>query len=124
MKAFPKVQFIVTTHSPFIISSVKDSKIYALKYNDSNKIQSYELDLETNAISAMEVLREVLGVPVTLPVWIEERIKNIIEKYRDIELNAETYLNLKNELRDVGLGDQMPQALGLLQEGRKNEETK
>lgn len=124
LKAFPKVQFIVTTHSPFIISSVKDSKIYALKYTDSNKIQSYELDLETKAISAMEVLREVLGVPVTLPVWIEERIENIIKKYRDIELNAQTYLNLKNELQDVGLGDQMPQALGLLQEGRKNEETK
>lgn len=37
VKAFPSAQFIVTTHSPFVVNSVIDSSVYALKYNDRKK---------------------------------------------------------------------------------------
>lgn len=32
VKAFPKAQFIVVTHSPFIVSSIRESNVYALKH--------------------------------------------------------------------------------------------
>ncbi|MEG8241505.1 ATP-binding protein [Acinetobacter baumannii] len=36
VKAFPKAQFIVVTHSPFIVSSIRESNVYALKHEKNN----------------------------------------------------------------------------------------
>ena len=83
LSAFPKVQFIVATHSPFIVSSVKDSAVYVLGYSPSdkvdetginNRVSSLKLDKSNKAGTASEILRDVLGVPVTLPEWAEEII--------------------------------------------------
>lgn len=117
LEAFPTVQFIVTTHSPFIISSVIESTVYAFKYNENNKVDSHKLDFEYKAANAMEILRDVLGVPVTLPIWVEDKLNNVIKKYRSVELTPELYLSLKNDLKEVGLNEHMPQAIGLLQGG-------
>lgn len=117
LNAFPKVQFIVTTHSPFVISSVIESTVYAFKYNENNKVDSHKLDFEYKTANAMEILRDVLGVPVTLPIWVEDQLGSIIEKYRGVELTPESYLRLKDNLKDLGLDEHMPQALSLLQGG-------
>ncbi|BBQ32395.1 AAA family ATPase [Aeromonas caviae] len=48
-KAFPKVQFIVSTHSPFVVSSVDDAVIYdlsRLEQVDDLSMYSYEAVLE------------------------------------------------------------------------------
>ena len=48
-RAFPKVQFIVTTHSPFVVSSVDDAVIYdlsKLKQVEDLSMYSYEAILE------------------------------------------------------------------------------
>lgn len=48
-KAFPKVQFIVTTHSPFVVSSVSDAVIYdltKLTQVEDLSMYSYEAVLE------------------------------------------------------------------------------
>lgn len=48
-KAFPKVQFIVTTHSPFVVSSVDDAVIYdlsKLEQVEDLSMYSYEAVLE------------------------------------------------------------------------------
>ena len=34
-KAFPCVQFIVTTHAPLVIGSIKDAKIFSVKENEA-----------------------------------------------------------------------------------------
>lgn len=117
IKAFPTAQFIVTTHSPFVVNSVSDSSVYALKFNDNNKVDSYKLDFYDKASNALGILRDILGVPVTLPVWMEEQLNNIINRYRNIDLTAETYMNLKRDLNELGLDEHMPQAIGLLQGG-------
>ncbi|TXD96777.1 AAA family ATPase [Psychrobacter frigidicola] len=47
--AFPKVQFIVTTHSPFVVSSIKDAVIYdlsKLEQVEDLSMYSYEAVLE------------------------------------------------------------------------------
>lgn len=41
--AFPQVQFIVATHSPFMVSSMKDSAVYVLRYQDA------ELEIEESS---------------------------------------------------------------------------
>ena len=76
ISAFPNAQFIIATHSPFIVSSVKDSSVYVLGYNASAessdsgvkaRVSSLKLDRANKAGTASEILRDVLGVPVTLP---------------------------------------------------------
>jgi hypothetical protein len=67
LMAFPQAQFIVSTHNPFIISSVLDSNVYVLDFNQNSKVESKILDFINKAGSANEILREVLGLPFTIP---------------------------------------------------------
>lgn len=121
LDAFPNAQFVLATHSPFVVSSVKDSNVYAFKYNENNQVFAEKLDFENKAGNATEVLREVLGVPVTLPVWVEEKIENVLEDFRGSELTAQSYKKLKEELKKFDLEDYLPQALGSLSKETKND---
>jgi len=119
--AFPRAQFIVATHSPFIVSSVKDSFVYALKYSDSQpvetddftdkKVSSLKLDLNRKAASAGEILRDVLGVPVTLPEWAEEDLRGIANEFSGQEVSEEMLNRLRERLTLSGLSEYFPDAL-------------
>ena len=79
MNAFPQAQFIVVTHSPFVISSIRDSEVYVLNYfetdgrefeeddqvssslADQRRISSQKLDIINKAGTATQILREALG---------------------------------------------------------------
>lgn len=82
LRAFPQAQFIVATHSPFVVSSVKDSNVYVLAYREGedvesqrrSNISSIKLDTANKAGSAAEILRDVLGVRVTIQEWVEENL--------------------------------------------------
>ena len=56
-KAFPKIQFIITTHSPFVIQSVNDSVIY-----DLSKMECLE---DLSMYSYESILKGLLGVDST-----------------------------------------------------------
>ncbi|HHX8585406.1 TPA: AAA family ATPase [Vibrio diabolicus] len=56
-KAFPKIQFIVTTHSPFVVQSVNDSIIY-----DLSKLELLE---DLSMYSYESILKGLLGVEST-----------------------------------------------------------
>lgn len=63
VKAFPNVQFIVTTHSPFVVSSVDDAVIYDLskrEHVDDLSMYSYESVLEGlfNVLPISEILKD------------------------------------------------------------------
>lgn len=126
INAFPQAQFIVATHSPFIVSSVRDSNVYVLGYEESaqfeqtgvrRRIRSYELTHATRAGTAAEILRDVLGVPVTLPIWAEHDLRAITEKFNIGTLTAEAIANLRRQLEDAGLAEYYPEALKMLAEG-------
>lgn len=68
----------MATHNPFIISSVPDSNVYVLDYNLENKVNSKYLDFVNRAGTANEILRDVLGLPFTMPIWAEQRVDAII----------------------------------------------
>ncbi|WP_245990856.1 AAA family ATPase [Hymenobacter rubripertinctus] len=109
--AFPNVQFIVSTHSPLIIGSVKDSNVYALRYNDSKRIFSQKLDLLEKARTANEILDEVLGVPFTMPIWVEKELNDIVDKYIQSDIDENSFINMRRELKEVGLEEFMPMAM-------------
>jgi hypothetical protein len=109
--AFPSAQFIVTTHSPLVVGSDRNSKVYVLKFGNGNKVSSYELgDFEKSGTSN-EILREVLGVPSTMPIWAADELENIVEEYSDKEINEESVSEMTKELKDKGIENQLSQAL-------------
>ncbi|MBP3140232.1 AAA family ATPase [Aliivibrio fischeri] len=63
VKSFPNIQFIVSTHSPFVVSSVSDAVIYdlsRLEQVDDLSLYSYESVLEGlfNVLPISEVLKD------------------------------------------------------------------
>jgi len=111
LNAFPNAKFIVSTHSPLIVGSVKESTTYALKYNDNNKIESHKLDFQEQIKTASEILDEVLGVSFTMPIWVEEQLTSIIDKYTQKAMSQEDFSNLRTELIALGLEKLVPQAI-------------
>ncbi|RKS17099.1 putative ATP-binding protein involved in virulence [Pseudomonas sp. WPR_5_2] len=64
-KSFPKIQFIVSTHSPFVVSSVRDAVIYdlsTLEQVEDLSMYSYESILSGlfNTAPVSEVIKEMI----------------------------------------------------------------
>ncbi|MCG9546286.1 AAA family ATPase [Vibrio sp. Isolate33] len=115
-EAFPNAQFIIATHSPFIIGSSKKSKVYALTYNENKRVFSRKLDMVDKSGNATKVLREVLGVPVTVPVWVEDDLRSIVQKYSDQGIDETLFERMRQELEEQGLQEFMPKAVSLVVE--------
>lgn len=120
IEAFPKTQFIVSTHSPLIVGSVQDSAVYALRYNEAGRVFSTKLDLAEKAKAANDILREVLDVPVTLPMWVESRLEQIVAKYRSTEFRNASLESFKADLAAAGLGDLTTEAFVRLAGGKND----
>ncbi|WP_145521610.1 AAA family ATPase, partial [Yersinia aldovae] len=124
-EAFPKIQFIVVTHSPFMVSSMKESNVYALKYEyistpetGPKKVISFKLDLQQKAATANKILRDVLGVSITIPQWADDELQRICTKFTRENITTETLKNLRSELESSGLSEFYPEAIANVM-GRK-----
>lgn len=111
IKAFPNVQFIVATHNPFIIGAVKDSNVYVLDYNNDNKVFSTMLDRVNRAGTSNAILREVLGIDSSIPLWAEEQLRDIIRKYVLAELTEENLDKFRIEMGEIGLDEFIPDTI-------------
>ncbi|MCW8832816.1 MAG: AAA family ATPase [Colwellia sp.] len=119
VKAFPKARFVVSTHSPLVVGSVKDSTIYALKSNSNGKVESHRLDLKNQAKNAIEVLDEILGVSFTMPIWVEEKLNFINEKYFSNSDDPRVFSQMRQDLAELGLEKLLPHAIEKLLEGKQ-----
>jgi len=117
--AFPTVQFVVTTHSPLIVGSVQDSAVYALRYNSDNKVVSERLNLTEKAQAASEILREVLDVPFTMPIWVEAKLEEIVARYHAKDFDNATASEFRREMEAAGLSHLTSEGLMRLSEGKR-----
>lgn len=126
MKAFPEVTFIISTHNPLIVGSVQDSTVYVLRQDNEHKFIAQKLDLVNKAKTAAEILDEVLGVSFTMPIWAEEELNKIVNKYvkKDI-INKEVLQRMRAELSEIGLEKLIPNAItNLIKKDETDQETK
>jgi predicted ATP-binding protein involved in virulence len=100
VESFPNIQFIVTTHSPFVLMSTKDILVY-----DLGKEAPYSI---SQAKSQNEILNEYLGVPTAMPVWAERSLTDILGKYLSREPDKISLTALKEELINAGLEEYFP----------------
>jgi hypothetical protein len=119
LAAFPKVRFVVSTHSPLIVNSVRDSAVYVLRYDGSRRVVSTKLDIIHHARTATQILDEVLGVSSTLPTWAEDELQRIVSRFSTGPMGELQFKQLREEVAAIGLGDYLPQALGKVLEARK-----
>jgi len=110
METFPNVQFIVATHNPLIISSQKDSHIYVLDY-ENNKVKSTLLDHVNLAGTSSAILRDVLGLDSTMPLWVDEKLNEIVEKFQKIGITSDSLNQLRAELTQLGMQDYVPNTM-------------
>ena len=111
--AFPQAQFIVSTHNPFVVTSVRDSNVIVLDF-DNEKVKSTNLASVDRTATANQVLTDVLGVPFPAPLWVEDEIGNIVNSVRDQDLSTETLTEIRKRLNLAGLGAMFPQVIDRL----------
>ena len=126
IEAFPLVQFVVATHSPFIVTSVRDSSVVVLSYREGEQdgvdrgiaprrsIHSMQLDQINMAGSANNILRDVLGLESTVPLWASRELQGIVGRYRNQPFNGEQVDQLSKELDALGLGVELPAAINAI----------
>lgn len=121
IKAFPKVQFVVATHNPFMIGAVKDSNVYVLNYNEEHKVFSTKLDYVNRAGTSNAILREVLGIDTSIPFWAEEQLNCIIKKYLSKDFTQINLNELRREMEEIGLADFIPETISQIAGGKSND---
>ena len=103
VKTFPNVQFIIATHNPFMITAVLDSTVYVLDYNKERKVQSERLEAVNKSGTANDILRDVLGLPFTMPLWASKKLEDIVSKYAETGVSEEDLDSLEADLANAGL---------------------
>jgi hypothetical protein len=83
-KAYPTTRFIVSTHSPFILTSFPEAAVYALFHNKIRKVESQRLEAADLSGTPNRVLRDILGVSSNLPIWVEERLESVLDQAADL----------------------------------------
>lgn len=125
LNAFPNVQFIVASHSPFVVSSTPDFNVYALRYDThdpkTRRVYSTLLDTINKAGTSNEILRDVLGMSYTMPIWVAGKIDSVISKYESNELTPETLTALRAEMKGLGLDRFTPETIARVVEGAKDQ---
>jgi predicted ATP-dependent endonuclease of OLD family len=113
LDVFPNINFIVSTHSPFVVTSVPNSNVYALDF-DNGKVESRLLDLENKSRGADDTLRRVLGVHTMLPEWVEKQIDSIIAEFSHSNSKGIALENLLRRLEEAGLSSEFPATVDAL----------
>ncbi|WP_298147573.1 AAA family ATPase [Flavobacterium sp.] len=98
-KAFPRIQFVVTTHSPFIVQSLNSNELYNLddEYSDVNPTD----------LSIGEIAQKVMGTSSTMSVENAKNEQLSLEYLQTIKskpVNATEILNkIEIEVSDPGV---------------------
>lgn len=117
--AFPMVQFIVATHSPLMITSVKDSAVYALRPNVDRSISTLEVDFMDKSASATETLDRVLGVDGSAPQWASQKLEQIVREFLPRLDEPDILSELRTALHREGLAGDFTRVIESLSEQKK-----
>jgi len=99
-KAFPNAQFIVTTHSPQVLTTVESSAIQIIS---NSKL--YSAPLGTEGAEASRILKRVFGVELRAP---QNSVTIKLNKYLDLVYNDkwDEALALREELDNIFGGEE------------------
>lgn len=104
MRTFPYVQFVVTTHSPQVLTTVAPEHIVELAREDGN-IVAHGTDAATYGAEAGEVLSGVMGVDQRPDNPFKQKLSEYRQLVRDGAGESERGLALRKELEHLSPRD-------------------
>lgn len=107
-RAFPRLQFIVTTHSPQVLSTVRRENIRVLGPDPSGNIIATEPIARTYGEPSGDVLQSVMLVDPQPPVAEKADLQRLTEWVDQGRYQADDVVSLMNQLTQA-LGEQHPQ---------------
>lgn len=119
LDAFPNVNLVVATHSPFVVTSDRSAKVYALSRTQGQGVTSRELDFEGQAYTSEEVLRDVLGVDSSLPVWAANVVRLAVQEFTQDDLSIEAFERLTARLNEAGVRFTLPDVYSTVAEAEE-----
>jgi predicted ATP-binding protein involved in virulence len=122
-KTFPNCQFIVTTHSPLVLSRLAPNDIFILSANENKSIQA-EHPLLAKGLTVNDILSGLMDETANRDDMAEEKLNAINQALEDED--TKTAKNLLAELRIYLDGVNLPEmsgqeaTLGMLESEAKN----
>jgi predicted ATP-binding protein involved in virulence len=114
MRAFPLTQFIVTTHSPQVLTTVKKECIRSLTMEDGVPAIHTPIH-ETYAQESRTALEDVLDTPSRPPLDITRKIRDYLQRIEDNQDESSDVRQLRDELEKIlGAGDSQLQLADML----------
>lgn len=83
-EAYPAIRFIISTHSPFIVTSFPEAGVYALYHGRGQRVYSERLETADLSGTPNRVLRDILDVPSTLPLWVEKEVDAVLDETENL----------------------------------------
>lgn len=134
--AFPGLQFIIATHSPLVVSSLRDSFVYALRPSsqaieptgvdvdpEDQTVSSHHRYIDCMRLDDMEksgssnkILKEVLGIDSTIPVWVVDELQVLVSSLKTKGISEQTIQEAIERLTSLGLRHLLPETLHMLDE--------
>ena len=104
--AFPKLQFIITTHAPMVMTSIPigdENKIIKLEFNPEKGYTAKEI--ETYGLDASTLIQTVLGI-IPRSKEVDDRLKTLFDL-----IDIDEYTNAAAKLNDMRneFGDRLPE---------------
>jgi predicted ATP-binding protein involved in virulence len=100
-EAFPRIQFIVTTHSPQVLSTVRSENIRIVKLTDSGYVAAIP-DFSPLAHESGDALAKVMGTHKQPPLPILEIVREFEQMVRANMENSVGAKGLRQQLDDAG----------------------
>lgn len=98
-RVFPQVQFVVTTHSPFIIQSLEEGELRNL-----DKLSHMNGSVDYTKMSIEDITEDVMGVE--MPQWSQKKREmfEAAKKYYEVDMSISsrmsTFFNMDGSIQD------------------------
>lgn len=113
-KSFPNIQFIVTTHSPQVLTTVRKECIRVIEWEGDKAFARTPVH-ETYAQESRATLEDVLGVPSRPPLDMINKLHDYLKRIEDGKDATSEVIQLRAELENtLGAGDGQLQLADML----------
>ena len=100
-QAFPAVQFVVTTHSPQLLSTVRRENIRVLKLGDKGQANAYTPEVNTFAEESATVLESVMDTPARPQLEAAKKLTEYQRMMACEDAESPAAPNLRHELEEI-----------------------
>lgn len=99
-KVFPGCQFLISTHSPHVLSHVEPENLFLLQQGEDG--MTVEKPSESYGKNVDRILEDLMGLETTRPTEVEEQLQNIFNliKVGDVQTAKQCIATLKQLIGD------------------------